>query len=295
MAASAPGHNEIDVVVLGPGFGESILLHIGGNDWVVVDSCVDKSSGRAAALVYLEQIGVNASTAVKLILASHWHDDHIGGISEVLEVCRNAQFACSAALTRKEFLQTACVFSENRTIKGFSGTSELVNVFSILCRRNQHPKRAIADRPIFTSGDCKVTALSPSDIEFDRFLAAIVQVQPAPGTTKFRLLDPKPNDLSVVLWVRVAQINILLGRPDRGERGALLRRIDCLPDLRQAAAETPNFVGHRLRVAAEFCDHRVAALLFLPPMPPGGLEKALCDRGHRITPSVHEKSLRNIP
>ena len=47
-----PAKDEIDVVVVGPGFGESILLHIGDGDWIVVDSCLDSYAGRPAALVF---------------------------------------------------------------------------------------------------------------------------------------------------------------------------------------------------------------------------------------------------
>src|SRR5262249_40499519 len=48
-----PDNSEIDVVVVGPGFGECILIHIGDGDWIIVDSCLDNSSGRPAALFFL--------------------------------------------------------------------------------------------------------------------------------------------------------------------------------------------------------------------------------------------------
>jgi hypothetical protein len=38
-----PNRDEIDVIVVGPGFGESILVHIGDGDWIIVDSCLDAS------------------------------------------------------------------------------------------------------------------------------------------------------------------------------------------------------------------------------------------------------------
>ena len=71
--------DQIEVTVIGPGFGESIVIHVGSNQWVVVDSCLDSRTGAPAALTYLNTLGVDPSVGVKLIVASHWHDDHIGG------------------------------------------------------------------------------------------------------------------------------------------------------------------------------------------------------------------------
>jgi hypothetical protein len=111
-----PDKDEIDVVVVGPGFGESILVHIGDGDWIIVDSCLDSSSDRPAALVFFEYIGVDPTTAVKLICASHWHDDHVGGIADLVQVCTGAEFACSAALNRGEFVELASIYNRNRTL-----------------------------------------------------------------------------------------------------------------------------------------------------------------------------------
>ena len=104
-----PDKDNIDVVVIGPGFGETILIHIGDGDWIIIDSCIDSSSKRVAALVFFEHIGVDPANAVKLICASHWHDDHIGGIADLVQACKSAEFVCSAALSRGEFVELASV------------------------------------------------------------------------------------------------------------------------------------------------------------------------------------------
>ncbi len=54
-----PSKDEIEVVLLGPGYGESIVLHLGYGSWVIVDSCIN-TEGRPRALEYLDSIGVNA-------------------------------------------------------------------------------------------------------------------------------------------------------------------------------------------------------------------------------------------
>ena len=71
-----PGDDEFEVTLLGPGYGESVVLHIGGGVWILVDSC-----GRAdapAALEYLGGIGLDPALVVVLIVATHWHDERAG-------------------------------------------------------------------------------------------------------------------------------------------------------------------------------------------------------------------------
>ena len=70
-----PNPEEIEVTLLGPGYGESAVLHIGNGVWVIVDSCINHE-GIPQALEYLESIGVAPAQAVDLIVATHWHDDH---------------------------------------------------------------------------------------------------------------------------------------------------------------------------------------------------------------------------
>lgn len=79
-----PRPDQVEVTLLGPGFGESILVHIGDNHWIIIDSCIDSDTGSPAAITYLEGLGVDPGEAVKVIVATHWHDDHIGGISTLL-------------------------------------------------------------------------------------------------------------------------------------------------------------------------------------------------------------------
>jgi glyoxylase-like metal-dependent hydrolase (beta-lactamase superfamily II) len=96
--STPPRSDEAEVSVFGPGFGECLVVHLGNNDWIVVDSCTDAESKRPVALEYLETIGVDAATHVSLVIATHWHDDHIGGFGKLYMACKAARFACSAAL-----------------------------------------------------------------------------------------------------------------------------------------------------------------------------------------------------
>ena len=154
--------NEIEISVFGPGFGECIIIHAGFNEWIVIDSCIDSVSGRPAALVHLESRGLDPATVVKFILCTHWHDDHVGGLSDLVHACESARFACSSALTRREFLEVVQAFNKRPLIATTSGLTEISKVLSILRARGQVPKYAIADRSLLrlTRPDhCELTAL----------------------------------------------------------------------------------------------------------------------------------------
>jgi hypothetical protein len=216
--ASRPAVQEVEVTIFGPGFGESILVHATHNDWIIVDSCIESATAKPAVLGYLEEIGVDPSTAVKLVVATHWHDDHIGGMAAVVSACTSARFACSMALTRREFLEVATAFAKRPLSNAPIGVSEILQTLSIIKSRRQYPIYAVADRPLLKGSgpngiNWQVTALSPVDAELARFIAGIAALMPkyAPAETKSRLPDPAENDISVATWVQIGCIHLLLG------------------------------------------------------------------------------------
>src|SRR5690348_10313352 len=96
--------DELEVSIFGPGYGESLVIHLGSDQWIIVDSCKNPSTGEIAPLAYLRRIGVDPATSVRVIVATHWHDDHVRGLSEVVRECQGARFVCASAMTLPEFV-----------------------------------------------------------------------------------------------------------------------------------------------------------------------------------------------
>jgi beta-lactamase superfamily II metal-dependent hydrolase len=208
----------MEVVVFGPGTGEAILVHCTGNEWLCVDCTTDE--GRCWPLWYLAQLGAQASSCVRMIVATHWHSDHVKGLSRLIEECGNTQFVCSGALRSDEFQQIVARFSTEEVGAVRPPLSEVRRCFDIIASRKgrsgyKAPKFASSDRTLdrFLIGSraVEVTALSPSDQDqlnaLEAFAEYFVPVdEPAAG--------PSPidqNHASVVVVIRVDDEFVLLG------------------------------------------------------------------------------------
>jgi beta-lactamase superfamily II metal-dependent hydrolase len=212
-----PESDELEISLFGPGFGECLVIHLGDERWMIVDSCVDARTGRPAAIRYLEDIGVAYADKVAVILATHWHDDHVRGLSETVRACENARFVCSNALQTNEFL----VLVESRasgTERLSPGVLEFSNVLSVLRARKAagvNPDRvkrfvlenAIVDR----SAKCEVIAMSPSTAAVEQASKAIASLLPQRLQPHLRVTAPKQNEASVALWLKGASGTALLG------------------------------------------------------------------------------------
>jgi beta-lactamase superfamily II metal-dependent hydrolase len=231
-----PASNELEISIFGPGYGEAILLHIGNGEWILVDSCLEPTSKEPAALHYLAQIGVDIESAVKLIVATHWHDDHVRGLSKIVAACKSANVALSGALSVKEFLTLVAVH-KNRTLPTSSSLKELAAILRILDERRARGNRAVVDRQLhlsripLSSGSvqARIFSVSPSDGSLQRatleFTQLLLQSKNQPAKV---ITSPSPNHSAVVLWVEVGQHVMLLGAdlectadPTRGWKAVL--------------------------------------------------------------------------
>lgn len=203
-----PGPDEIEVTVIGPGFGESIVVHVGNGRWLITDSCIDtrESSNFPAPISYLEAIGVRPAEQVDLILATHWHQDHVRGLAQVVRRCPAAAFSCGQAMLVDEFLAYLAVTGGNLTTSFTSKPQELIEIARILKERNAVGRLANAGRELFTwrQGDrtaCRAIALSPSDSEYHQFLDRVRSLMPQGNEPRRAAPAGDRNEVSVVLQI----------------------------------------------------------------------------------------------
>ena len=195
LQRTRPSPDQLEITLIGPGEGECCLAHLGSGHWIIVDSCRNSLTRRPVALEYLEHIGVETD-AVVLIVATHWHDDHISGLAATLKACTQATVCCSSALASEEFLATVAPYNERLQFAGSSGVSELFEVLEEVRASRRTPlKRAAPDRriiqitpPTLAHGyPCEIWTLSPSDAQIQAFYREIGSLVPKLRETKVRL------------------------------------------------------------------------------------------------------------
>ncbi|MCY4199540.1 MAG: hypothetical protein OXF31_06920 [Gammaproteobacteria bacterium] len=225
-----PEANEIELSVFGPGYGESIVIHIGSGKWAIIDSCLDDNH-EPASISYLTALGIPVEEAVISVSASHWHDDHVKGLAKTLEACPKARLSVGAALRREEFLAFLQVH-EDQPVKILDrGGSELLNCLKLAAETPRQVKVLQEDTIVL---DCdadelahnrrvELRALSPSSKQFTDFLRRIADFpNKSEGSPKHRISEPSRNDLSVAMLLSVGQQGVLLGA-DLEERGDRLK------------------------------------------------------------------------
>jgi hypothetical protein len=148
---------------------------------------------------------------VRVVLATHWHDDHVRGLSGIVETCAKAEFICASALTKHEFLAMVARYQEHNTIVGGSGVNEIFKVFQLLDYFSRTPTYASANRPLFRflraeallGADCILTALSPSDAQLDLFWREIAELIPVTNRPKRRAVPQSPNHVATAAWLSI--------------------------------------------------------------------------------------------
>ena len=201
--------------MIGPGYGESIIVHLGDGEWVIVDSCIqklDEGGSQSAAIAYLREIGVDPISQVSRVVATHWHDDHIGGLSQVVEECASAIFCCAMALREDEFIGFASVYAEADPSPIARSTREIMDVLGFLESRGKVPAFLGRDTLVRrTERNISVYALSPSNERIRDFLARAAASMPALKATRTRIGDMSPNAIAIAMFIDLGTDAVLLG------------------------------------------------------------------------------------
>lgn len=189
---------------------------------MVVDSCLDRSTGRPAALDYLESLNADLNRVV-LVIATHWHDDHIGGLSQILESCSRAKFGCPAALRTREFGKLLAA-GEDAMLASTSGVDEFLAI-----NRLSKARRTRGVRPEVSFPDHWVTQdmrLLRQELNKAGLTAEVWSLSPCPAamtaamlefgrlsvpTGPIRRLLSTDNQVCAVIWVQVGNVRVLLG------------------------------------------------------------------------------------
>lgn len=205
-----PASNEIEVTLFGPGYGEAIAIHLGEGAWMLVDSCIDPESKAPASEVYLEQIGVDASQ-VRAIVASHWHDDHVRGISQLASKHSEADFVLSAVFNSKEAGAFLAAYSGASSVGLARGAKELFSIVQARKTVSFALHKSIVLEATLNGRPVMITAMSPMHAAFAQSLAHLAQYLPGNGQAINHAPELRSNPEAVALHIDTGDDAVLLG------------------------------------------------------------------------------------
>jgi hypothetical protein len=222
-----PPGDTIEVSVFGKGIGECVVVHLGAGEWLIADSLIDSSAGCPVALDYLRGIGVDVTTAVKLVVVTHWHRDHTDGIAELFEQTASAEVVFSQALRSAEFRE---LLGRDKVLSpANSSLAEMRSLIEILRERRRKdgqqpggPTWALENRLLRKTPDGDVFSLSPSDGAISLALREIRSLITSEGASVGRLCAQRPNETCIVLSVRLGDKVVILGADLEAGRDATL-------------------------------------------------------------------------
>ncbi len=180
------------VIVFGPGFGESIILRVPPDCWVVIDGCQVGASSYPARLL------AEHDARWSCVVLTHPHDDHVLGLDAVLDRPGGPVVGCVAPVVEDPYLWMRSPDPERHFV---SGTKE--HVLAAIQDRWETIEGARwelrrGEKRRFCGAD--FTVLHPNDPTLRAFYAAVRQ--------GYRFDE---NLLSTPLLVDWKRVRVLLG------------------------------------------------------------------------------------
>lgn len=203
-----PTDDEIELSVFGRGFGECIILCCGHKEFVVIDSFINSKTKNPIALDYLNAIGVGIA-GIKEVAITHWHQDHIAGISKILNHADfNAKIIINPIIKQEKFNEyISCAIAE-----GNSSTTEFAEVYKFLLKTGLHNIIIPTQHARVYSNEklqnAEIYTLSPQDSEIASYINNL-RMNYEDKKTTYSL--PDDNFLSLVMLLKNSNDGILLG------------------------------------------------------------------------------------
>ncbi|MDX1760621.1 MAG: MBL fold metallo-hydrolase [Christiangramia sp.] len=216
-----PEDDEIEITLIGTGggYGEAVVIKFNINEWAIIDSCVNPSTKEPLTTEYLSRLGVDLSQ-VKFVLCTHWHDDHIRGLSKVLEKCTSAQFCMPHVNDRQKFLEYVnldCAKIKKGSIASFQ---EFKKCLEVVRGREKQLKRLKADLVICqrelelncgSKFPIELYSLSPSESVIEHFDKELSQLFAAYKLNQKSIPERSANNKSAVIYFKYGTFTAVLG------------------------------------------------------------------------------------
>ncbi|ELH4197688.1 MBL fold metallo-hydrolase [Vibrio cholerae] len=150
-------------VVLGRGVGECLLVELSTNEWMVIDCFNIPETKTPAPIEYFNSIGLDPSVVIKKVLITHFHDDHVQGMSNLIELAENAEVYLPSALTLNEAADFYAKQQVSNGYQEFSGIAEFGRILDVLDKNNRKVTSVKHSMVLYNANVYMLSALSPSE------------------------------------------------------------------------------------------------------------------------------------
>lgn len=218
-----PKDNELEVTIFGPGYGESIVLHIPQIGWGIIDSCEYKTKNKSIVLPleYLLNITTKPHPQLAFVILTHPHHDHCKGIDRILReypggtkrVCRYDGDGIREWQAYKNKKDTAL----KKVIQGLGYAFDSIDkaVESGAHFRRLGEMTTVFNESVnlkgYNSINVRMLALSPSAISIQEYTAMLQKAIPGVGQPILKMDDEGHNLVSVALLLEFGKLQIIFG------------------------------------------------------------------------------------
>lgn len=245
-----PADDEIEITTIGPGFknGESVVIHYGDGNWMIIDSC--KANDEVLPLEYLSAINVSFDN-VKVVVCSHWHQDHYLGLHDILQKCKNAEFKIGKIGNFSNFVQyilKANALQTNRA-DGWKEFEKCLDALETIGKRK--PQYLYHDQLIDYNDkvDINLYCFGPSDEAMNAFDKLLVNLDIS-NPQEIKLNELKENMVSLSVTLSHKKNSALIGCDAEVNRSNKYAIYDCRCDCDKAKATGFCNVIHESKVFA---------------------------------------------
>jgi beta-lactamase superfamily II metal-dependent hydrolase len=211
LADAHPASDELEISVFGKGIGECVVAHVGNGDWIIIDSFLHDTD--PVGRVYLDSLGVPPDK-VKCIVVTHWHNDHICGIADLVKFYRFSKVCLPLSLENAEFYKILLRALSPGERKQTSPLREFARMVDALETDGDRESRISYVAHASTLYECassnvNVKAWSPSSASISHCLHTLLKDLGELMQTCKRAR--KPNEISVVTSIDDKVSGFLLG------------------------------------------------------------------------------------
>ncbi len=219
-----PKLNELEICVFGPGYGESVVLHIPRVGWGVIDSCVARIEETIAVLPfeYLSELLTPQYPKLAFVILTHPHEDHYKGLEKLLkDYPGGIERVCRYAGDGIRELKTYITRQRKASRDVLPGLSEVFRAMETATESGAQLRRLNEMTIVFEkervevegygTTDIRMIALSPSAESIQKYVEILLQAVPLIGKPVKPLKDKYHNLISVALHLKIGALQVVIG------------------------------------------------------------------------------------